>query len=150
MGWGAGLFLADLNESALKEAERLNIPRERLSTRYSDFLDQVDVVDVVTPTDLHYQICSEALRASKDVFVEKPMTMTSREAVELARLVEQRSRILQVGYYYRFHPIAQYIKKQIVDGAGLGNLRYLSGDFKGFKRASKRCRCHSYRRSSFH
>lgn len=135
MGYGKALYVADLQEERAKaECSMYNISLDKISTNYHDFLQFADVVDVVTPTDTHYSLCLEALHAGKDVFVEKPMTLTSREAEDLAKVVHAEKRILQVGYYYRFHPAACWIKEQVKTGA-LGRLRYLSGSFMGFKRA---------------
>jgi len=134
MGMGDNLFVAELNSERHRECRLVGMPEERITTDYRTVLDRVDVVDVVTPSTSHFEICKAALLAGKDVFVEKPMTMTSKEAVDLANLVVETRRILQVGYYYRFHPISQYLKERIRAGA-LGDLRYLSGNFMGFKRA---------------
>jgi predicted dehydrogenase len=59
--------------------------------------------------------------------------MTSRDADLLAGMVRDNKRVLQVGYYYRYHPMSVYTKTQIQESS-LGNLRYLSGSFMGFKR----------------
>ncbi len=134
MGLGANLFVAELNSERHRECEIFGLPPERISTDFRTFLDRVDVVDVVTPSTSHFELCEMALKAEKDVFVEKPMTMNSDEAKALANLVVETGCILQVGYYYRFHPISSYLKEQIYAG-GLGSLRYLSGNFMGFKRA---------------
>jgi UDP-2-acetamido-3-amino-2,3-dideoxy-glucuronate N-acetyltransferase len=135
MGRVRDLFIADLSSDRLREAQDLvGLPSERLAQDYRTFLDAADIVDVVTPSDGHYTLCAEALRSGKDVFVEKPMTMTSQEAEQLAAAVERSGRILQVGYYYRFHPISRYVREQVRNGQ-LGRIRYLSGQFMGFKRA---------------
>jgi predicted dehydrogenase len=72
--------------------------------------------------------------AGNDVFVEKPMTLTLAESEEVYRLARAGRRVLQVGYYYRYHPAARRVKKYLRDGA-LGGVRYASGSFMGFKRA---------------
>lgn len=105
-----------------------------LTRRPEDFLDRVDAVDVVTPTDSHAPLCEMALRHGKDVFVEKPMTMNSSEAKEIAAWVASTGRLLQVGFYYRVHPLAQELRKLLQSGA-LGQPRYISARFCGFKRA---------------
>jgi predicted dehydrogenase len=107
---------------------------DHVGADYRRFLDAVDLVDIVTPSTSHFALCCDALQAGKDVFVEKPMTMTSEEALELAALVGETGKRIQVGYYYRFHPISRYLKRQIQEHS-LGPLRYLSGNFMGFKRA---------------
>lgn len=139
LGRAGDLAVADLNPARLEEAaDLIGLPPDRLGTDYRRFLAAADVVDVVTPSVGHAAICAEALRAGKDVFVEKPMTMTAEEADRLAVEVERSGRRLQVGYYYRFHPIARYVRERIALGE-LGAIRYLDGRFMGFKRARTDC-----------
>lgn len=63
-----------------------------------------DAVDVVTPTLSHYECAAQALRSSKHVFVEKPVTNTLEEAVALMRLAEEADVKVQVGHVERFNP----------------------------------------------
>lgn len=63
-----------------------------------------DVVDVVTPTLSHYDCASQALRASKHVFIEKPITNTLDEAKSLLRLSEEANMKVQIGHVERFNP----------------------------------------------
>jgi predicted dehydrogenase len=135
LGLTKSLYVADLSPERLKEArDQFNVPAGHLTTDYHKFLDQVDVVDVVTPSNHHAGCCFDALQAGRDVFVEKPMTMTRQEAELVESAVLVNDRILQVGYYYRFHPITAFVREHIRAGL-LGTLRYLSGRFMGFKRA---------------
>lgn len=135
LGRAKQVRVVDLDPARLEEArEVFGLSPEQLATDYRVFLDRADVVDIVTPSDSHAALCRAALEAGKDVFVEKPMTMTTHEADELAAAVAASGRLLQVGYYYRYHPIARFIREQIRLGQ-LGRLRYLSGQFMGFKRA---------------
>ena len=67
-------------------------------------IDAVDVVDIVTPTLSHYDCAVQALRKSKHVFIEKPITNTVAEAEELIRLAKEASVKAQVGHVERFNP----------------------------------------------
>lgn len=134
LGHGDSLCVAERAEALHHRAAALRFPADRLSTGTEAFWAQADVVDVVTGTEAHYPVCRQALLAGKDVFVEKPMTLSVDEARDLARLVETNGRVLQVGYYYRYHPITRWLRDQLVSGA-LGDLRYVYGSFMGFKRA---------------
>ncbi len=131
---GDALYVAELDPALHDECRVFNVPLDHISTDFNQLLQKVDVVDIVTPSTSHFALCKAALEAGKDVFVEKPMTMTSEEARELASLVRQSERVLQVGYYYRFHPIAPVLKAALSSGE-LGDVRYISGNFMGFKRA---------------
>lgn len=63
-----------------------------------------DAVDVVTPTLSHYECSALALRSSKHLFVEKPVTNTVEEAEALIRLAEEAEVKVQVGHVERFNP----------------------------------------------
>jgi predicted dehydrogenase len=67
-------------------------------------IDAVDVVDVVTPTLSHFECASAALRRSKHVFIEKPVTNTLEEAESLMKLSEEANVKVQVGHVERFNP----------------------------------------------
>ncbi len=69
-----------------------------------ELLDLVDCIDIVTPTLSHFDIASKALRKSKHVFIEKPITQTDEEAQKLMRLTEEAEVMVQVGHVERFNP----------------------------------------------
>lgn len=134
LGLGERLWVAESDERKWVETRTFNVPRERLTRNLSDVLADVDIVDVVTPSESHFALCREALAAGKDVFVEKPMTMTLAEAKTLAEMARAGRRLIQVGYYYRFHPISQWLHGELKTGR-FGKIRYVTGNFMGFKRA---------------
>ena len=117
-----------------RAASQYCLAADRVTPDYRQLLAQVDVVDIVTPTDSHFELCREALDAGKDVFVEKPMTMDAGQARQIRDLASRSGRLLQVGYYYRCHPTSRRVKAWI-EASELGRLRYLAGSFMGFKRA---------------
>jgi predicted dehydrogenase len=67
-------------------------------------MDQCDAVDIIAPTNFHYELCQQAIRKGKHVFVEKPLANTMSEAVELLKLVKESNVKLQVGHVERFNP----------------------------------------------
>jgi predicted dehydrogenase len=73
----------------------------------SDLLSQVEIVDVVTPTSYHFDVCSEALRKFKHVFVEKPIASTIEESQKMISLMEEANVKVQVGHVERFNPAFQ-------------------------------------------
>jgi len=72
-----------------------------------ELLDQVDCIDIVTPTLSHYDCASSALRKSKHVFIEKPITQTTDEAKILINLAAEANVKVQVGHVERFNPAFQ-------------------------------------------
>jgi len=71
---------------------------------YEELLKNVDVVDIVTPTLFHHAYASKALRASKHVFIEKPISATVEEGRELERLAQEAGKKVQIGHVERFNP----------------------------------------------
>ncbi|RYG05662.1 MAG: Gfo/Idh/MocA family oxidoreductase [Chitinophagaceae bacterium] len=92
----------DPNDVAAQEvSEKYQLPRflepERL-------MDVVDAVDIVAPTNYHFDLCKMAIRKGKHVFVEKPLANTMEEARELVKLVKESNIKFQVGHVERFNP----------------------------------------------
>lgn len=71
---------------------------------YEELLDQVDCIDIVSPTIKHYEFASIALRKSKHIFIEKPLTQTIDEAKSLISLSREASVKVQIGSVERFNP----------------------------------------------
>ncbi len=69
-----------------------------------ELIERCDAVDIVAPTNFHFEICKKAIRKSKHVFVEKPLANTMSEAKELVDLVKESNIKLQVGHVERFNP----------------------------------------------
>jgi predicted dehydrogenase len=127
------LYVVDSDPNQLKACGEFSIPSDHLSTHYRDFLDRLDGVDIVTPADSHLAICRDCFKQGKDVFVEKPIALTSQEAKEMILQAQKKGVILQVGHIYRYHPATSKIKEFIAQGR-LGKIRYAYGHFMGFKR----------------
>lgn len=73
-------------------------------------MDACDVIDVITPTNQHYDICMKAVRKGKHVFVEKPITYTLQEGKDLVNMVREANVKLQVGHVERFNPAYLAVK----------------------------------------
>lgn len=94
-------FFDPNNEIAKEVVEKYNIKR------FSDenkLIDACDLIDVVVPTDRHYDICMNALRKGKHVFVEKPLANTMQEAKDLMQMAKEANVKVQVGHVERFNP----------------------------------------------
>jgi predicted dehydrogenase len=74
---------------------------------FEALIDQVDCVDIVTPTFAHFEPASTALKNSKHVFIEKPITETTDEAKALMLLAREANVKVQVGHVERFNPAFQ-------------------------------------------
>lgn len=74
-------------------------------------IEDSDAIDIVTPTQHHYQLCVKAIKKGKHVFVEKPMANTVGEAKELVKLVRESKIKFQVGHVERFNPAFLAVQK---------------------------------------
>ncbi len=63
-----------------------------------------EIVDIVTPTVSHYDCASKALKHTRHVFIEKPLTTTLYEARKLIELANEAHVKVQVGHVERFNP----------------------------------------------
>lgn len=92
----------DPDEVRVKEtAEKYGL---KVYSDISALIEDADVIDVVTPTLSHFDCAAAALRASKHVFIEKPITNTLDEARVLMSLSEEAQVKMQVGHVERFNP----------------------------------------------
>ena len=73
----------------------------------------IDAVAIATPPATHYEIALKFLEQSKDVFIEKPMTLASQDADELVRIAEANQCILMVGHLLLYQPAIGFIKNYL-------------------------------------
>ncbi len=83
----------------------------------------IDAVLLATPPSSHHALADAALRAGKDIFVEKPMTLEPEHAAELVRLAEREGRILMVGHLLLYHPAVTRLREYL-DKGELGKVSY--------------------------
>lgn len=77
----------------------------------------IQAVIIATPLNMHFPIAKYALQAGKHVYLEKTMTYTISEALELVELVKMYpGQILQVGHQYRYTPLYFQVKDMITQG----------------------------------
>jgi predicted dehydrogenase len=86
-------------ESSSARVEKLFDAKPFQTSRFGELLarDDVDAVVIATPDFAHTPIMIEALKAGKDVYVEKPMSLTVEEATEALDLARKNERVVQVG-----------------------------------------------------
>jgi predicted dehydrogenase len=78
-----------------------------------EVLSEIDAAIVATPTITHEEIATKLLHAGVDVLVEKPVASSSEAGERLARLAEQRGRILQAGHLERFNPAVMALERSL-------------------------------------
>jgi predicted dehydrogenase len=111
-------------------AERLaqvtqRYPTVEVTTDYRDLLNnpKIDAIAIATPVSSHYALALEALQAGKHVFVEKPLTRTSEEAMHLIEEAEKRGLVLMVDHTFIYTGAVRKIRELISTG-DLGEIYY--------------------------
>ncbi len=76
-------------------------------------LEDVDIVYIATPNNLHYENCLHALNAGKNVLCEKPFTMNASEATHLYRLAEEKGLFIMEAFWIALLPCLLKLKALI-------------------------------------
>ncbi|MBR5001595.1 MAG: Gfo/Idh/MocA family oxidoreductase [Firmicutes bacterium] len=86
--------------------------------------EELDAVSVCTYNMTHAVCTIDALERGVNVLLEKPMCVTTEEAVEIIRAEKKSGKVLSIGFQPRFDPNMQQIKK-IVEAGVLGEVYYI-------------------------
>jgi predicted dehydrogenase len=100
-------FYDPSDETAKEVSEKYQLPR------FLDadiLIDSCDAIDIVAPTNHHFELCEKAIKKGKHVFVEKPLANTMEEARLLVKLAAESGIKFQVGHVERFNPAFLAIK----------------------------------------
>lgn len=94
-------------------------PAAQIVSDYRQLLarSDIEVVDVVLPTDLHFEVGSAVLRAGKHLLLEKPMSANVAHCDELIKLAAERQRLLAIGHEFRLSSLWGKVKEMIDAGA---------------------------------
>ncbi|MDZ7373707.1 MAG: Gfo/Idh/MocA family oxidoreductase, partial [candidate division KSB1 bacterium] len=116
--------VADI-DPALRAATARQYPTLRVVESVDAVLSEpgLDAVVIATPPRTHYELALKALTEGKNVFVEKPLTLSASDAEVLVREAEARGLVLMVGHILEYHP-AFLRMKEMIDAGELGDLLY--------------------------
>ena len=105
-----GVF--DINKAQAKKIAKQF--KTKAFNTLNDMLSLVDGVSIVTPTNEHAKIAEKCISHGKHVFIEKPITKTTKEADKIVSLAKKNKVILQVGHIERFNPALTPLKDLII------------------------------------
>jgi predicted dehydrogenase len=117
-------MICDASGEALKRAAKA-FPEITLTSKPSELIAsrEIDVVAVVTPVCLHFDLAEAALQNGKHVFVEKPFTSNSSQAEDLIELADRKRLKIMVDHTFLFTGAVRKIR-QLIDHGVLGELFY--------------------------
>jgi len=118
------LAVCDINKDRLNKAAQ-RYPSIRFATDYHELLrnSSIDAVLISTPVSTHFPIAMEALKAGKHVWIEKPITASSDEALRLIEEAERYKRVLMVDHTFVYTGAVRKIRELVASGE-LGDLFY--------------------------
>ena len=90
--------------------------------------DDVDIVDISSPTSTHKDLAIAAARAGKHIFCEKPMSLNADEAREMYTAVKKAGVKHMIGFNYRCIPAIR-LAKQLIDEGKIGNIFHWRGAY---------------------
>ena len=97
--------------NAEQVAQKYQLPRFE---NVQELIEACDAVDIVAPTSFHFELCEQAIKKGKHVFVEKPLANTMDEAKTLVKLAREANIKFQVGHVERFNPAYLALKNQVL------------------------------------
>lgn len=127
-------YACDLIEEKAVAAKEKFPKIENVITDYHVALNdpEVDAVYVLTPNYAHYTVSTDALRAGKDVFCEKPITVNYALSQEMAKIAEENGRILNIGVCNRYHRSVEKLEEMNREGK-FGNIYHVYCSFRSFR-----------------
>lgn len=90
--------------------------------------DDIDMVDITTPSNFHKEIAIAAAENGKHVFCEKPLALNLKDAREMLKAAERNNIKHQIGFNYRFVPAIQLAKK-LIDKGKIGKIYHFRGTY---------------------
>jgi len=114
-------------ERSVQVAAQLDVPTGYASL--DDVIaDRPDVVHVCTPNDQHHPQALSVIRAGINVVCEKPLAVSSEQALELEHAARAAGVVATVPFVYRFHPMVREVRAKIADG-DLGRVLAVHGHY---------------------
>jgi predicted dehydrogenase len=109
--------IADPNLALAREAaRRFDIPTTTADHRELLQRDDIDVIDVCTPSHTHFELAWAALEAGKHVLCEKPVAYDFRDTRRAAALAKSKRLKTKLGFTFRYAPSVRYMCELVAQG----------------------------------
>jgi UDP-2-acetamido-3-amino-2,3-dideoxy-glucuronate N-acetyltransferase len=118
-------YVCDQDPSKLRSLQGA-YPRTKMVEGLKPILQDSEVRGVVVASSAlsHYSLSKELIEADKDVLVEKPMALGTKDAEDMLKIAEKRKKILMVGHLLIYHPVVDRLKEMVGSGE-LGIIYYI-------------------------
>tara|TARA_B100000767_G_scaffold265876_1_gene282478 strand:+ start:2141 stop:3082 length:942 start_codon:yes stop_codon:yes gene_type:complete len=106
-------YIFDYDEVALKKlSDEFNVP---YTMDLNEAIKGCDAVYIVTPTSTHFEYFKKCSPKVKNIFIEKPLTASYEEGLELQKISEKNNNFIQCGFVERFNPAFQSLTNLVKD-----------------------------------
>ena len=118
------ISVSDLRPERLALAQS-RYPAIQITTDHQEVFanPHIDAIAIATPVSTHFNLAMQALQTGKHVLVEKPMTATSKQAVQLIEEANQDNRVLMVDHSFVYTGAVRKVRELIVNNV-LGDIYY--------------------------
>jgi predicted dehydrogenase len=103
-------------DRARRAAHDFDIPVASADARELIGRDDIDAIDVCTPSHTHFELAWSALEAGKHVLCEKPVAYDFRDTRRARDLARQKGLKTKVGLTFRYSPAMRYMRELVADG----------------------------------
>ncbi len=134
---GDFLAVCDVNRRHVERARKdqhIGKGKAEVYEDYRKLLDRkdIDAVIIGTPDHWHTKICIDAMRAGKDIYCEKPLTLTIDEGKKLGKVAKETGRVVQVGTQQRSdHNRVFLLAVAMVRAGRIGKIRKVTAAIGG-------------------
>lgn len=117
--------ICDLNQDKLKEAKVL-YPQTQITQNADKVVTNPNIESVIiaTPANTHFELASKALKFGKHILIEKPITISSKQALKLQKLNLLKKEIIMSGHTFEYNPTVIQMKK-IIKEDNFGRIYYI-------------------------
>jgi predicted dehydrogenase len=114
----------DINNSRLNYAKQ-KFPEINVLNDFDTFMKKkdFDIIAISTPVDTHYKLAKKALEKGSNIWVEKPFTSSSEQAMELIEIAEKNNLKIFIDHTFIYTGAVQKIKETVEKGE-LGDVIY--------------------------
>jgi len=115
-----------VSDANLARAEGFAVEQDCLAIAPDELFDRADIdaIVIALPPQFHAETAIRAVRAGKDVLVEKPIALTVPDAERAVAAAKDAGRIFMTGHVLRFHPAFETLK-DLIDRGDLGEIKYI-------------------------
>jgi scyllo-inositol 2-dehydrogenase (NADP+) len=116
------------------EESKKQLPGIRVAKSIEELIgaDDTELIVITTPNDTHFEYASKALKAGKNVVLEKPFTITSADAEELIRIANNSGKVLSVYQNRRY--VSDFLTmRELLEQNMLGDIHEFNATYDRFR-----------------